>query len=77
MILLVIIAVVALLVALALHRREPPQDKVSYRVLVDLHAIRRCFDLARYKFDVRRDAADARCELHAELRKLDERERQS
>jgi hypothetical protein len=75
--LLIFVVLLALVVIGLLVRSQPPQEKVSHRVMVDLHAIRRRFDLARFKFDVRRDAADARRELRAELRRLDERERRS
>jgi hypothetical protein len=74
--LLIFVVLLALVVIGLLVRSQPPQDKVSYRVLVDLHAIRRRFDLARFKADVRRDGADARRELRAELERLDKRRRQ-
>jgi hypothetical protein len=70
---LVIVVVVVVVIALVLGRHHPPQGAESYRVMVDLHAIHRRFDVAHYKFVLRRDAADARRELRRELRKLDKR----
>lgn len=75
---LVVIAVAVIF----LFRDEQPDDPPeinepeltpSYRLLVELYAIRRRLDVARYKFDVRRDAAEARRSLRAELRELERR----
>jgi len=73
--LLIVVLLFALVVVGLLVRSKPPQDDADYRgVMVDLHAIRRRFDVARFKLDTRRDAADIRRELRDELRRLDERE---
>jgi len=79
-----LLLVVAVCAGLLLYRDRPPADepvkappvvKPSYRLLTELYAIRRRLDAAQFKFDVRRDAADARHRLRAELRELECRER--
>jgi len=66
---------VVLLVALvfagwlvAMWRRQPIDPK-TYETLVALHAIRRRLELARFRSEVRGDAARARRELRGDLEK--------
>jgi hypothetical protein len=54
-------------------RHSESLDPRTYQVLVDLHAIRRRFDVALFKFQLGRDMADARRRLDAELEQLDGR----
>jgi hypothetical protein len=57
-----------------LHNRRSRQatpDGGVYWAMVELHRIRRRFDVAQLKFELRRDGADARRVLRAELDKLD------
>ncbi len=68
--------VVIVLVALALGFDNPPKSAVSYRTMVELHDIRRRFDAAQVKSELRRDGADARRALRDELDGLDSRRRQ-
>jgi hypothetical protein len=79
LLLVLLIAVVAIL----LFRDQRPGDRPaineptptpSYRLRADLYAIRRRLDVARFRFDVRRDAAEARHRLRAELSELERRE---
>lgn len=81
--LLLLLVFVIVVVAILLFRDQPPDDPPeineptptpSYRLLADLYAIRRRLDVARFKFDVRHDAAEARHRLRAELRELERRE---
>ena len=51
----------------------PPPVRPSARLLSDLYAIRRRLDVARFRFEVRGEAAQARYRLHAELRELGRR----
>jgi hypothetical protein len=51
----------------------PPVVRPSDRLLRELYAIRRRLDMARFKFEVRGEAAQARYRLHAELRELERR----
>jgi predicted transcriptional regulator len=53
--------------------KRPSADVQTYRTLVELHRIRRRFDVAQLKSELRRDAADARRALRAELARLDGR----
>lgn len=72
---------VALVVAalLLLHLRGRGSGRhlsvADYRTMVELHAIRRRFDVAWFKLALKRDVADARRRLHAELDEIDRRER--
>jgi hypothetical protein len=51
-------------------------DEGTYRVMVALHRIRRGLQVSQFKLETRRDAADARRRLRAELDALDKREGQ-
>jgi hypothetical protein len=51
-------------------------DEGDYQAMVELHRIRRRFDVSQFKSEVRRDAADARRELRDELSEMDRRGRQ-
>jgi len=53
------------------NKVSPPEIKPSYRLLVDLYAIRRRLDVAQFKAELDRDTADARRRLYAELRELE------
>ncbi len=68
----IVIAVPMLLMLFGGRDRQPHLDSRAYRVLVELHAIRRRFELAEHRFELRRDAAHARRALQADLRRLDE-----
>jgi hypothetical protein len=76
MIWLVIVTVVVLLaIAVATGFHDGPPDAATYRTAIDLHAIQRRQEVAQVKSEVRRDAADARRELRAELDELSRRGR--
>jgi hypothetical protein len=55
--------------------RRPERDQVSDWHSPHLDAIHRRFQLARFKYEVRRDAAAMRRGLREDLRRLHERER--
>lgn len=76
-VLLVLAVSLALAVSKAWHkrRRSVSLDPRQYQVLVDLHTIRRRFDVALFKFQLGRDMSDARRRLHAELDEMDRWER--
>jgi hypothetical protein len=67
MIWLLLVIVVVLAIALVVGCRDAPPNAAAYRAAVDLHAIRRRQEVAQVKREVRRDVADARRELRAEL----------
>ena len=70
------VAVIVLaLVAVALNCDRSPKSAASYETMVELHAVRRLFDVAQVKSELKRDAADARRELRAELDGLNKRGR--
>lgn len=73
--LLPIFVVGALIVVGALHCAKSQKDVTSYETMVGLHAVRRRLDLAQFKYELRRNAADARRELRAELDGLEKRRR--
>lgn len=50
---------------------SPPEIELSSRLLTDLYTIRRRLDVAQFKCELHRNAADARRRLYAELRKLE------
>jgi hypothetical protein len=69
------IAVPTVLVLLSVRRgRSKPNPRI-YRVMIELHAIRRRFDVAQFKVEVKRNAAYLRRELRDELNELDKRGR--
>jgi hypothetical protein len=74
MIWLLVAAVVLLLLvfvgALVVRRPPVPPDPALYQMTVDLHAIRRREELAQFKHEVKRDAAEARRDLRKELGSL-------
>jgi len=55
--------------------RRAAVDGQTYQAMVELHRIRRRFDLAWLKFELQRDGVAARRALQAELRQLSEQER--
>jgi hypothetical protein len=65
--LVVALVVVLVLLALIVITHVPPPDQKTYRALVELHGIRRRLELARFKSQVRGDAARARRELRDDL----------
>jgi len=65
----------AVLALVSLRRRRPKPTQLTYRVLVELYAIRRRLDVSQFKFDARRDAATVRRKLRDELDELDRRNR--
>jgi hypothetical protein len=67
--LLVVLALVSL------RRRRPKPTQLTYRVLVELYAIRRRLDVSQFKLEARRDAAMLRRKLRDELDELDRRNR--
>jgi len=75
--LIAVIVLITLWLYLRDGGREANQDApvpLSYRTLVSLHAIHRRFELARFKHELHRDAAEARRALHDELRRLHDQE---
>jgi hypothetical protein len=68
------VAMPTVLVLLSVRRGRPKPNPRIYQVMVELHAIRRRFDLAQHKFELRQDAAYARRALQTDLRRLSERE---
>lgn len=54
-------------------RRPRQHGQAVYDALVELHRVRRRFDVARLKHELRREALHTRRELDAELRQLDKR----
>ena len=75
MIWLLIVVVLVIVIAARLGLHELPAEEISYRAMVDLHAIRRRLEVAQFKSEVRRDAASARRSLREDLRRLHDRER--
>jgi hypothetical protein len=72
----VALLVVAVLVLVGVwHQERRPAKPTVDQVTVELHAIRRRFDVAWFRFQLGRDAADARRRLDAELRMMEDRER--
>jgi hypothetical protein len=69
--LLVALVVVGLVVLLSRRDRQSTPEPLDYQTLVELHRIRRRFDVAQLKSELRRNAADARRALRTELDKLD------
>jgi hypothetical protein len=67
----------AVLALVSLRRRRPKPTQLTYRVLVELYAIRRRLDVSQFKLDARRDAATLRRKLRDELDELNRRERGS
>ena len=67
----------AVLALVSLRRRRPKPTQLTYRVLVELYAIRRRLDVSQFKLDARRDAATVRRKLRDELDELNRRERGS
>jgi hypothetical protein len=75
MIWLIVCAVIlALAVGWVVCRRYRTPDRSTYQVVVALHIIRRRLDVSQFKVELRRDAANLRRQMQAELRRLDERE---
>jgi hypothetical protein len=68
---LVVGLVVVWLVVRSRRGRQAAPDRLDYQVMVELHRIRRRFDVALLKSEIRADAADARRALRAALHKLD------
>jgi len=69
--------IVAALLVLHLRGRRPGRHMsvADYRTMVELHTIRRRFDVAWFKLALKRDVADAQLRLCAELDELERRER--
>jgi hypothetical protein len=82
-VLVVVLLLVLFCAGLLLYHDRPPADepvaapppvmRPSDRLLSELYAIRRRLDVARFRFEVRGEAAEARYRLHAELRELERR----
>jgi hypothetical protein len=66
------LVVVGLVIVLTQCGQSAPPDRRTYETLVELHRIRRRFDVAQLKSELRRDGADARRVLRAELDELDD-----
>lgn len=66
--------VFGVLLFLAGRRPRRRLNVTDYRTMVELHAIRRRFDVTWFKLALKRDMADARRALHTEMDEL-ERER--
>ena len=71
--LILVVVIVVVLAMPILSSRNSPSDAANYQTMVELHAIRGRGEVARFKTDVRRDAADARRALRAELDKKSRR----
>ena len=67
----------AVMVLVSLRRRRPKPTQLTYRVLVELYAIRRRLDVSQFKLETRRDAATLRRKLRDELDELNRRGRGS
>jgi hypothetical protein len=65
----------AVLALVSLRRRRPKPTRLTYRVLIELYAIRRRLDVSQFKLDARRDAATLRRKLRDELDELTRRGR--
>jgi hypothetical protein len=72
----VVAVVVVALVVVALDGGRSPKGAASYQTRVELHGIQRRQEVAQLKSEIRRDSAQARRELRAELHGLSKRERQ-
>lgn len=77
MVWVIVIDSLLLLVAAWFLWRSPqrPPDGEDYRVVVDLHAIRRRLEVARFKAELKRDEARLRREMRDELDMVDHRRR--
>jgi len=62
-----VLAVQVVLVLLSRRGSRPEADQNTYQAIVGLHTIRRRLEVAQVKTELRRDAAQARRELRAEL----------
>jgi hypothetical protein len=71
----VVAVVVVALVVVARDDGQSPKNAASYQARVKLHGIRTRQEVAQIKSEIRRDAAQARRELRAELHGLSKRER--
>ena len=67
MIWLLIVAILVILLAAGLSRRESPAEEISYRAMVDLYAIRRRLEVAQFKAEVRHDGARLRREMRSAI----------
>ena len=67
--------VIVALVSVWLDCARSQTGVTSYETMVELHAVRRRFAVARTKFELWRDAADARRELRDALNGLEQRRR--
>ncbi len=72
----VVAVVVVALVVVAFDGGQAPRNSASYQARVKLHGIRTRQEVAQLKGEIRRDSAQARRELRAELHGLSKRERQ-
>lgn len=68
--------VFAVLLFLAGRRPRRRLNATDYRTMVELHAIRRRFDVACFASALKRDMADARRRLQAEMDEVDRQGRQ-
>ncbi|HEY4812690.1 MAG TPA: hypothetical protein VIH71_16710 [Solirubrobacteraceae bacterium] len=66
-----VVGLVVGLVVCGRRRRQSEPDPLDYQAMVELHRIRRRFDVALLRSEIRADAADARRVLRDALRKLD------
>lgn len=73
--LLAAIVVAVVVVAVWLDCARSQKSVTRYETMVELHAVRRRFDVAQVKSELRRDAATARRELRDELDGLHKRGR--
>lgn len=68
-----VVAVPVVLVLLSRRGSKPKTDHSTYQAIVGLHTIRRRLEVAQVKTELRRDAAQIRRELRAELDGWDRR----
>jgi hypothetical protein len=70
---MLVVATPVTLGLLSFRRRKSTVDSASYQTMVELHGIRRRLEVAQFKAELRRDAAELRRELRGELDRLDRR----
>jgi hypothetical protein len=67
LLLALVVAVAVVLVVFSWRGSKPKADQSTYQAIVGLHAIRRRLEVAQVRTELRRDAAQMRRELRAEL----------
>jgi len=70
--LVIIVGVIVVAFGLLWYGRPAPRSEADARTMIELHRVCRRFDVAQVKHEIRRDAADTRRSLNADLRPLDD-----